>query len=433
MTCYLGCTGNDFILNGKHSSLNAEDIYRPLTAPVFGSDVVYDCPNSKLMEQKKFMKFGLSQEALESYVPLIEQEVLDYIKTSPFLKGDRGRIDITTSMAELTIFTAGRTLQGEEVRGKLSREMAQLYHDLDKGFQPINFLLPWAPLPHNHRRDVAHAKMRAIYTDIIARRRQAGPADKSETDMIWNLMQCTYKDGKAVPDKEIAHMMITMLMAGQHSSSSSSSWILLRLASRPDVQDQLYLEQLQNLETDGNGRLKPLTYKDLSKLPLLEGTIKETLRMHSSITAILRKVTQPIPVPGTDYIVGTDKVLLSSPIITSMSEEHFPDAETWKPHRWLSRPDDDALDTDIVDYGYGLTKAGTKSPYLPFGAGRHRCIGEKFAYVNLSAIIATLVRNFKFSTVDGSATVPETDYRSLFSGPKRPAVICWERRDGVGS
>ena len=45
--------GNDFILNGKHKDLNAEEIYSPLTTPVFGKDVVYDCPNSKLMEQKK--------------------------------------------------------------------------------------------------------------------------------------------------------------------------------------------------------------------------------------------------------------------------------------------------------------------------------------------------------------------------------------------
>jgi sterol 14-demethylase len=33
--------------------VNAEEIYSPLTTPVFGKDVVYDCPNHKLMEQKK--------------------------------------------------------------------------------------------------------------------------------------------------------------------------------------------------------------------------------------------------------------------------------------------------------------------------------------------------------------------------------------------
>ena len=52
-TVYLGRSGNDFILNGKLKDVNAEEIYTVLTTPVFGKDVVYDCPNSKLMEQKK--------------------------------------------------------------------------------------------------------------------------------------------------------------------------------------------------------------------------------------------------------------------------------------------------------------------------------------------------------------------------------------------
>lgn len=52
-TVYVGTKGNDFILNGKLSHVNAEEIYGPLTTPVFGKDVVYDCPNSKLVEQKK--------------------------------------------------------------------------------------------------------------------------------------------------------------------------------------------------------------------------------------------------------------------------------------------------------------------------------------------------------------------------------------------
>lgn len=53
VTVCLGTKGNDFILNGKLRDVNAEEVYSPLTTPVFGSDVVYDCPNAKLMEQKK--------------------------------------------------------------------------------------------------------------------------------------------------------------------------------------------------------------------------------------------------------------------------------------------------------------------------------------------------------------------------------------------
>ena len=52
-TVFLGAAGNQFILNGSSKDLNAEEVYRPLTAPVFGKGVVYDCPNSRLMDQKR--------------------------------------------------------------------------------------------------------------------------------------------------------------------------------------------------------------------------------------------------------------------------------------------------------------------------------------------------------------------------------------------
>lgn len=381
------------------------------------------------MEQKKFIKFGLTQSALESHVSLIEKEVQDYLDTSPNFQGTLGEVDISAAMAEITIFTAGSALQGEEVRSKLSTEFAVLYHDLDKGFSPINFMLPWAPLPHNKKRDTAHARMRAIYTDIINQRRYAGDSAAQKSDMIGNLMQCTYKNGQSLPDKEIAHIMITLLMAGQHSSSSISSWIMLRLASQPAVVEELYQEQQANLAHTGpNGSLAPLEYKDLNRLPLHHNVIKETFRLNSSIHSLMRKVKNPIPVPGTPYVIPTSHVLLASPGVTALSDEYFPNATLWDPNRWETQTPTVNEKDDLVDYGYGAISKGTSSPYLPFGAGRHRCIGEKFAYINLAVIVAIMVRHMRFSNLEGKTGVPDTDYSSLFSGPIKPSRIRWERR-----
>jgi sterol 14-demethylase len=437
MTVYLGLDGNEFILNGRLQDVNAEEIYAPLTTPVFGKDIIYDCPNAKLMEQKKFVKFGLTQKALESYVPLIEKEVLDYLGSAPAFSGRKGVANVSKAMAEITIFTAGRALQGIEVRKKLTAEFAELYHDLDLGFQPINFLVPWAPLPQNRRRDAAHAKMRTIYMDMINERRKLSSEKtgsiknkEDEHDMISNLMDCVYKNGQQLPDKEIAHMMITLLMAGQHSSSSSSAWIMLRLASRPDIVEELYQEQVRNLGYDGSQALK---YADMDKLPLLENVVKETLRVHSSIHSLMRKVMKPMRVPNSEYIITPDKVLVASPIVTHLSEAYYPDAMIWDPHRWDHSKAEEEVDPDTVDYGYGAMSKGTRSPYLPFGAGRHRCIGEKFAYVNLITIISTIVRHLKLSMLDSNANMPPTDYTSLFSRPVQSAEIRWERRGLVAA
>jgi sterol 14-demethylase len=56
-TVFLGAKGNNFILNGKHAHLNAEEVYGKLTTPVFGKGVVYDCPNERLMDQKRVRHF----------------------------------------------------------------------------------------------------------------------------------------------------------------------------------------------------------------------------------------------------------------------------------------------------------------------------------------------------------------------------------------
>ncbi|KAI4126262.1 MAG: hypothetical protein LQ341_006895 [Variospora aurantia] len=443
-TVFLGTKGNEFILNSKLKDANAEEIYSPLTTPVFGMGVVYDCPNAKLMEQKKFVKFGLSSESLRSYVPLIEDEITRFVKRVPFLQGAKGTVNIPSVMAEMTIYTASRSLQGKEVRSRFDSSFADLYHDLDMGFSPINFMLPWAPLPHNKKRDYAQKKMAQTYTDIIRARRGAG-GEKNSDDMIWNLMSCVYKNGTPVPDLEIAHMMIALLMAGQHSSSSTSAWIMLRLATRPDIMDELYREQLSVLGSD----LPPLTYDDLQKLPLNSQVVKETLRLHAPIHSMMRKVTNPMPIDGTPYTVPPSHVLLAAPGVTAQVDEHFPNSDDWEPHRWDSvAAQVEEAEAETTDYGYGLVTKGANSPYLPFGAGRHRCIGEAFAYVQLGTITATMVRMFRLRNLEGVKGVVGTDYsifgfevlfwltkdvrtsqQSLFSRPLNPAVVRWERRE----
>ena len=372
------------------------------------------------------MKIGLTTDAFKSYVPIIQDEVETFVKRSSDFKGQKGTVNIPAAMAEITIYTASHSLQGKEVRDRFDSSFAALYHDLDMGFSPINFMLHWAPLPHNRARDHAQRTVAKTYMEIIQQRR-AGKGE-AKLDIMWQLMQSSYKDGTPVPDREIAHMMIALLMAGQHSSSSSSSWIMLRLASRPDIMEELYQEQIRVLGPD----LPPLRYEDLAKLTLHQNVLREVLRLHTPIHSIMRKVKSPMPISGTKYVIPTSHVLLASPGCTSRDEEFFPSPQLWNPHRWDEGSGGvlgNEVEEEKFDYGYGLISKGASSPYLPFGAGRHRCIGEQFASVQLVTITATLVRLFKFRNVDGSKDVVGTDYASLFSRPLAPAVVEWERRE----
>ncbi len=359
------------------------------------------------------MKSGLATEALRTYVPLMEYEIREHLKRTPHLQGSGGTVQIAPIMAEMTLFTASRCLQGKEVREKLDSSFAKLYHDLDDGFQPINFMLPWMPLPQNRRRDAANRTMTQIYSQIIRARREKNAVRDSE-DMLWNLMNSSYKDGTPMPDTEIAHLMIGLLMAGQHSSSVTSSWIMLHLAAQPELMEELYQEQLLTLSDFS----KPLTYDDLEKLPLITNVIRETLRIHPPIHSIMRKVKNPMPIEGTNWVIPPSHCVLAAPGTISIDPHYFPDPEKWDPHRWENIVDPEESENEKTDYGYGLVSTGANSSYLPFGAGRHRCIGEHYAYLQLTVVVAIMVREFKLSIIEGRKKgVVATDYSVGNSSP----------------
>ncbi|KAH9807044.1 cytochrome P450 [Melampsora americana] len=182
ITIALGPQVNSLVLNGKLSEVNAEEAYTHLTTPVFGTDVVYDVPNQILMQQKKFIKSGLSVENFKRYVGMIVDETMEYLEGHIVESPDQrtSTQDIFKVASEITICTASATLQGKEVGAGLNKSFAQLYHDLDGGFTPLNFVFPNLPLPSYRRGDQAQVAMRQFYLKIIEQRRE----ENREGDLI---------------------------------------------------------------------------------------------------------------------------------------------------------------------------------------------------------------------------------------------------------
>lgn len=58
-------------------------------------------------------------------------------------------------------------------------------------------------------------------------------------------------------------------------------------------------------------------------------------------------------------------------------------------------------------------------------SGRHRCIGENFAYVQIKTIWSTLLRMFDFDLVDGY--FPTINYTTMIHTPHNP-IIRYKRR-----
>uniref|UniRef100_A0A2K5Q4W2 Cytochrome P450 family 51 subfamily A member 1 n=1 Tax=Cebus imitator TaxID=2715852 RepID=A0A2K5Q4W2_CEBIM len=247
-TYLLGSDAATLLFNSKNEGLNAEDVYGHLTTPVFGKVVAYDVPNPVLLEQKKMLKSSLNIAHFKQHVSIIEKETKEYFQSW----GESGEKNVFEAISELIILTASHCLHGKEIR-----KVVQLYADLDGGFSHAAWLLPgWLPLPSFRCRDRVHREMKNIFYKVIQKCRQA---EEKIDDILQTLLESTYKDGHPLTDDEVAGMLIGLLLAGQHTSSTTSAWMDFFLARDKTLQEKCYLEQKTVCGED----LPPLTYDQL--------------------------------------------------------------------------------------------------------------------------------------------------------------------------
>ncbi|KAL1923258.1 uncharacterized protein VTP21DRAFT_9634 [Calcarisporiella thermophila] len=428
VTVVLGTEGNNFLFNAKNTDLNAEEAYRPLTVPVFGEGVVYDVPNSVLLEQKRMVRSILTIENLKKYVPIFEEETKQYI-TKHWNK-NKGDIYVLQSMAELITLTASSTLLGAEFRAHMDEKVALVLNDLGGAVTPLNIVFTNFPLPSNIKRNNARAKMRDICLSIVNHRRKSDNIDDNQ-DLLQTLMSATYKNGRKLNDVELAHLLLTVLMAGQHTSASTAAWTIVLLAQHPHIIEKILAEQKRELGES----LPPLTYDSLKKLQYLDNCIREALRIRPPLVTVLRKAINDVPIPNTDYVIPAGHYVVAAPLVTHLDEKLYHNALEYNPSRWEESiyASSNELGNGIgekageVDFGFGnVSLASARSPWIPFGAGRHRCIGETFAFLQIKSIVATMVREFDFNITEKG--VPQPRSGTMFVIPEEDATIRYQRR-----
>lgn len=166
-----------------------------------------------------------------------------------------------------------------------------------------------------------------------------------------------------------------------------------------------------------------------TSVPLLDAVVKETLRLHPPLHSIMRYVKTDLAVPPTlasptskredGYVIPKGHYIMAAPGVSQVDPALWKSADEFDPHRWLDAATASAMQDagdEKEDFGFGMISTGANSPYLPFGAGRHRCIGEQFAYLQIGVIIATFVRLFKWQL---DTKFPDPDYQSMVVLPSK--------------
>lgn len=100
-------------------------------------------------------------------------------------------------------------------------EVYTLFRGIDNGMDLISVFFPYIPIPANRRRDKARVKLTEIFSEIVRSRKIS---NRVEEDVLQNLIDSKYKDGRPTAEAEVAGLIIALLFAGKHTSSYTSTW-----------------------------------------------------------------------------------------------------------------------------------------------------------------------------------------------------------------
>lgn len=271
--------------------------------------------------------------------------------------------------------------QGEELKKNM------LMYDILSS-NPALRLLPYRLCSSGRRCIKTFKNMDDIITNEIQKRLTNSEKYAGKTDYLQQVL--TMVNGKHL--EHIPAHMFAMVLAGKANTVGTFIWTFLHIKCRPELLEP-YLEELSSVRPDSNG-LYPF-----DEMPFGHACMRETNRMYTNLMSMARICKKSIAIRDTmgnklELPAGT--MTIASPLVTSRDEEIFPDPHHYDPFRFL--------DTKSIDVLYRDFKINT------FGAGPHKCLGEKLAQIVLRGINwPVLFANYDVDIVSGLQEGKGTD------------------------
>jgi sterol 14-demethylase len=398
-----GAEANELFFRASEEELDQAEAY-PFMTPIFGEGVVFDAPPERRREM--LHNQALRDKFMRGHAETIAGEV-DRMVGAWDAEGGTGEIDLLDWFAELTIYTSSACLIGRKFRDQLDRRFARLYHDLEQGTDAIAFVDPYAPIDSFRRRDAARAGLVELVQAIMDSRAAGPPARDDDRDLLDVLMSIVGDDGSPRFSADVVTgMFISMMFAGHHTTSGTAAWTLIELLRNP-ADLRAVVSELDALLATGS----EVSYQALREIPHLESAIKEALRLHPPLILLLRVAKCDMEAGG--YRIAAGKLVGATPAVSNRLPECFPQPDDFVPSRYLEPRTEDAANPWT---------------WIPFGAGRHRCVGAAFAMMQLKAIFSVLLGRWTFELAQATDTY-RNDHSKMVVQLEQPCVVRYSRRE----
>ena len=329
------------------------------------------------LRQRRLSQPAFHRERIASYAKIMT----DHAEQMLASWSDGDIRDIHQEMMQLTLRIVVRALfnvEAEEI-GTISSAM----NILMRNSTGIRMLIP--PLFRHLPTPAMIEFRRAIrqLDDTVYRIIAAHRANQNDSgDLLSMLMQARDEDGGCMSDKQLRDEVLTFLLAGHETTALALSWTWHLLGQNPGAEARLHEELDRVLAGRAPG------FGDLRDLAYVERVIKESMRLYPPAWGVARTVVKDFEIGGYRIPAGSNVVM--SQWVMHRDPRYFPEPEKFDPDRWLSE----------------RSQKLPRFAYFPFGGGPRQCIGNSFAMMEATLLLAAIAQRFQFRAVPGDPIVP---------------------------
>jgi cytochrome P450 len=267
-----------------------------------------------------------------------------------------------TPMQAVTLQVILRTVFGVEEGPRFEELGDVLRRVLEIGGRPI-MLMPWmqrdfGPLSPWGRFLRIAARGGEILRAEIRRGRQQGTAGRS--DVLAMMLDARDDKGEPLSEDEVHDELVTLLVAGHETTATALAWTLRWLLPDPQL-----LSRLRDEIASAGG-----DPQRISKLELLDATVKESLRLQPVVPMVGRVLQEPLTISGMELAAGT--FVSPSIYLVHRRASLYPEPKRFNPDRFV-----------------GFKPAAWE--WLPFGGGLRKCVGAAFAIYEMKMVLATIL------------------------------------------
>jgi len=373
-----------------------------------GTTGVFNAEGDEWRRQRKLVMKALTPEVIRNFFPtlvLLTERLLKRWQSATAAGRTVNVLrDLKAWTLDVTIWLAmGQDFNTlEEDTSSLQRDIETIFHRVARRLTtPISYWR-YFKLPVDRAADAASARIEAAVTGFVAQTRariEANPALRTKpSNLLEAFVAARDEPGSGFTDENVIGNAVTMVFAGEDTTSNTIAWLLNFLARDPRVAGLVAAEADAVL---GEGAvLREIGAVD--RFPYLDAAVDEAMRI-KPVAPFLGLET------NRDVVIGDVFVPQRTPVIVmtrlaGLNPADFPEPEVFRPERWLGeRPpvNDDP-----------------SRKLFPFGGGPRFCPGRYLALAEIKMAMSMIAKNFRVELDANPAEVKE-----LFTFTMTPSCL----------